>query len=62
MILKYIKNESTVLEIGPGAVRWTEILQGFARSLILADISEKCLDIVNSQIIQTTLSNTVVIQ
>ena len=45
MILKYIKNESTILEIGPGAGRWTEILQGFARRLILADISERCLDI-----------------
>ena len=43
MMLKYIKNGSTILEIGPGAGRWTEILQKLADKLILADISEKSL-------------------
>lgn len=44
-MLKYIKRGSTILEIGPGAGRWTEILQTLASRLIIADISEKCLDL-----------------
>lgn len=45
MMLKYIKKDSTILEIGPGAGRWTAILQTLASRLILVDISKKCLDI-----------------
>jgi len=45
MILKYIKRNSVILEIGPGAGRWTEFLHPIANNLILADISKKCLDI-----------------
>jgi len=45
VMLKYIKKGSTILEIGPGAGRWTEILVGLADSLILVDISKKCLDL-----------------
>jgi ubiquinone/menaquinone biosynthesis C-methylase UbiE len=45
MMLKYIKNRSTILEIGPGAGRWTEILQKLANRLILADISERALSL-----------------
>jgi len=45
MMLKYIKNESTILEIGPGGGRWTGELQKLAKNLIIADISKKCLDI-----------------
>ena len=45
MMLKYIKKGSIILEIGPGAGRWSEILQGLAIRLVLADISKKCLDI-----------------
>ena len=45
MMLKYIKNESTILEIGPGGGRWTVELQKLAKNLIIADISKKCLDI-----------------
>ena len=45
MIHKYIKNNSTVLEIGPGGGRWTSILKEISNNLILADISPKCLDI-----------------
>ena len=45
MMLKYIKKGSTILEIGPGAGRWTEILQTLASWLILVEISEKCLNL-----------------
>ena len=45
MILKYIRRNSIILEIGPGAGRWTEFLHPLAKNLILADISKKCLDI-----------------
>ena len=45
MLLKYIKNDSTTLEIGPGGGRWTEELQKLVKDLIIADISKKCLDI-----------------
>lgn len=45
MILKYIKTGSSILEIGPGAGRWTEILSGLAGRLVLADISKTCIDI-----------------
>jgi ubiquinone/menaquinone biosynthesis C-methylase UbiE len=44
-IYKYFKSGSTILEIGPGAGRWTEVLQTIAQKLIIADISEKCLKI-----------------
>jgi SAM-dependent methyltransferase len=36
---------SDVLEIGPGAGRWTEILVELARSLTLVDISSRCIEI-----------------
>lgn len=45
MILKYIRKNSIILEIGPGAGRWTEFLYPLAKNLIVADISKKCLDI-----------------
>ena len=45
MLLKYIKRDSTILEIGPGGGRWTAELQKLAKHLIIADISIKCLDI-----------------
>lgn len=45
MMFKYIGEDSVVLEIGPGAGRWTEILQPVCRRLLIADISEKCLSI-----------------
>jgi 2-polyprenyl-3-methyl-5-hydroxy-6-metoxy-1,4-benzoquinol methylase len=45
IMLKYIKGGSTILEIGPGAGRWTETLASLADSLILVDISKKCLEL-----------------
>jgi len=39
VMLKYIEPGKTVLEIGPGAGRWTVVLQGIAKHLILVDLS-----------------------
>lgn len=44
-MFKYIKKGSTILEIGPGGGRWTDILLKLAGRLIIADISEKCLNL-----------------
>jgi len=45
LLCKHIKKGATVLEIGPGAGRWTEILQPICGRLLLADISERCLQL-----------------
>jgi SAM-dependent methyltransferase len=45
MMKKYIREKSAILEIGPGAGRWSEILLNLANRLVLADISPKCLSI-----------------
>jgi len=45
VLLKYIEPGKTVLEIGPGAGRWSEPLQKIAKSLILVDIADKCIEI-----------------
>jgi ubiquinone/menaquinone biosynthesis C-methylase UbiE len=45
IMLKHIKNKSVILEIGPGAGRWTEQLQSLASKLILVDIAQTCLNI-----------------
>ena len=54
MMMKYIKKGDTVLEIGIGAGRWSEILQGIAGRLILADITKKCLDICKERLKEAT--------
>ncbi len=45
MMFKYIRRGAVVLEIGPGAGRWGEVLAPVCQRLILADISEKCLSL-----------------
>jgi SAM-dependent methyltransferase len=45
MIHKYFKTNGVILEIGSGAGRWSIELIKLADRVILADISEKCLDI-----------------
>ncbi|MBW2334648.1 MAG: class I SAM-dependent methyltransferase, partial [Deltaproteobacteria bacterium] len=45
VMLKYIEPGKTVLEIGPGAGRWTVVLQGIAKHLILVDLSQKCINL-----------------
>ena len=43
MLYKYMKKGTEILEIGPGAGRWTEYLQPIARRLVLVDITPKCI-------------------
>lgn len=45
IMIKHIKRNSTILEIGPGAGRWTETLQPLAKNLIIADVSQKSIEI-----------------
>jgi len=45
VMLKYITPGKTILEIGPGAGRWTETLQKIAKKLILVDLSDKCIEL-----------------
>ena len=40
-----------LIEIGPGAGRWTAVLQSRARTLTLVDISPACLDICRQQFV-----------
>lgn len=44
VMMKHITKGKTVLEIGPGAGKWTEPLQQIAQKLIVVDISEKCIE------------------
>jgi ubiquinone/menaquinone biosynthesis C-methylase UbiE len=44
-----LPDDAVVLEIGPGAGRWSSVLQRYARHLILVDISERCLQICREQ-------------
>lgn len=42
---KHIAPGKIVLEIGPGAGRWTEALQKIAGRLLVVDISDKCIQL-----------------
>lgn len=44
IMLNYIKSGGTILEIGPGAGRWTTTLQNIANRLILVDLSDHCIE------------------
>jgi ubiquinone/menaquinone biosynthesis C-methylase UbiE len=50
VLLNYIKPGTAVLEIGPGAGRWTEILQPIARELFAVDVSAKALDMCKNRL------------
>lgn len=45
VLLRYMKKDASILEIGPGAGRWTEALQKIANYLIAVDISDRCVEI-----------------
>lgn len=45
VLLRYIEPGKTVVEIGPGAGRWTEPLQKIARRLVIVDLSERCIEL-----------------
>src|SRR5258708_13678891 len=45
VMLANLKPATTIMEIGPGAGRWTEALQSIARRLILVDLSDRCIEL-----------------
>ncbi len=45
VMLAYLTPQTTILEIGPGAGRWTEVLQRIARRLIVVDLSDRCIEL-----------------
>jgi|APSaa5957512535_1039671.scaffolds.fasta_scaffold30090_2 ubiquinone/menaquinone biosynthesis C-methylase UbiE len=49
MMIKHIQKNSVILEIGPGGGRWSKELINLSKNLILADITQKCLDICQDQ-------------
>jgi len=44
VLLANLEDGGDVIEIGPGAGRWTDALQARARTLTLVDVSQTCLD------------------
>ena len=45
VLSRHIRSGGTIVEIGPGAGRWTEHLVPLAARLFLVDVSERCLDL-----------------
>jgi ubiquinone/menaquinone biosynthesis C-methylase UbiE len=45
ILLKYMARGGRLLEIGPGAGRWTEVLQRVAGHLIAVDVSDRCIEL-----------------
>jgi SAM-dependent methyltransferase len=45
VMLAYLMPQTTTLEIGPGAGRWTEVLQRIAKRLIVVDLSDRCIEL-----------------
>ena len=45
VMLKYLTPGKAVLEIGPGAGKWTSTLQQIAQKLVIVDISSKCIEV-----------------
>ncbi len=44
ILLEHLPERAVVLEIGPGAGRWTEELQKRASRLIVVDVAQSCID------------------
>ena len=57
VLFTYIKTGSVVLEIGPGAGRWTEVLQPQARELLAVDVSAKAIDLCKKRFSSATNIN-----
>lgn len=57
VLLNYIKPETAVLEIGPGAGRWTEVLQPIARKLFVVEVSAKAIDLCKKRFASATNIN-----
>jgi len=45
VLRKYVKQNSIILEVGPGAGRWSEYLQKMSKELILVDLSSACIEL-----------------
>lgn len=45
ILLPNVRAGSAILEIGPGAGRWTESIQKVAGRLVLADVSSACIEL-----------------
>jgi ubiquinone/menaquinone biosynthesis C-methylase UbiE len=45
VMARYIRPNGIVLEIGPGAGRWTEALRQMSKLVIVVDVSEVCIDL-----------------
>jgi len=45
VMIPNLEPQTTILEIGPGAGRWTEALQRIAGHLILVDLSDRCIEL-----------------
>lgn len=54
MLIPNIPEGCTVLEIGPGGGRWTEVLLGRCGHVHVADVSEVCLDLCRKRFSEKT--------
>lgn len=45
VMLRHMRPGTTIVEIGPGAGRWTEALQPLAGHLVVVDISDRCIEL-----------------
>jgi SAM-dependent methyltransferase len=45
VMLRHMRPGTTIVEIGPGAGRWTEALQAIAERLIVVDLSDLCIQL-----------------
>lgn len=43
VLLRYIQPQKTILELGPGAGRWSEVLAKLSKKLILVDLTEESI-------------------
>jgi ubiquinone/menaquinone biosynthesis C-methylase UbiE len=57
VLIKHIKPGTAVLEIGPGAGRWTEVLQPIARALFAVDVSAKAIEMCKKRFSSATNIN-----
>lgn len=45
ILSKYIGKETTALEIGPGAGRWTGYISEYSKKLFVVDLAKRCIEI-----------------
>lgn len=58
VLLRFVEPGGTVLEIGPGGGRWTETIAARSERTIVADVSERVLEVVVGRVsgVETVLS------